>query len=375
MRILVVHPRMSVRGGGERVAVHTVVALKRVGHEVSLASEEFDVAAFEDFFGSRATFDGVTQLSYPPFSPTVKGRFLLYQRVRYHQRRLSRVLSNAGSFDLVVSTQDIGYVPSVRSKTVQYCYFPEYFAHLESSPSSPWWNLYYWPVSRFYRERVGRVDVLLSVSEFTRGFVRSKWGRDSVTLYPPCPVDLYAMPSGPREDLVITIGRIVPEKRMDLFVNLAARLPHYKFALIGSLDPERTPYFEQLKKHAPENLSFILSPLRKVKDLLARAKAYVHSAVNEHFGISIVEAMAAGCVPVVHDSGGPREIVSDKVGFRWANIQQAAGQISELIENERLREKLSDNAIARAREFRPEVFENGLLAVLRDPNLTLTPRT
>lgn len=364
MKILVVHPRMGVKGGGERVAIHSIAATLKAGHEVSLVSEEFDQRSFEDFFGCNGLFDGIERLSYPAFSPTIKGGFLLYQRLRYHQRWVRRVLSAGNRFDIVLSTQDIGYVPTVDSPVVQYCYFPDYFAHLESHPSLPWWGLYYWPASRFYRERVRRVDRLLSVSEFTRGFVRKKWGRDSTTLYPPCPIEIYQGVSRSRENLVVTVGRIVPEKRLHLLVDMANQLPDYRFAIIGSVEEQKAGYYERLRTLAPSNVSFVLSPLRKVKDMLGAAKVYVHCALNEHFGITIVEAMAAGCVPVVHDSGGPREIVAEGVGYRWRDSSEAVEQVSRLMEDRQLWGGLSSAASARARQYGPERFESGLVKAL-----------
>ena len=49
MRILVVHPRMSIMGGGERVAIHSMLAGMTMGHEVTLLSEEFDVQRLRTF--------------------------------------------------------------------------------------------------------------------------------------------------------------------------------------------------------------------------------------------------------------------------------------------------------------------------------------
>jgi glycosyltransferase involved in cell wall biosynthesis len=108
-----------------------------------------------------------------------------------------------------------------------------------------------------------------------------------------------------------------------------------------------------------------MSPLRKLRDVLARAKIYVHCARNEHFGISIVEAMAAGCVPVVHDSGGPREIVTDEVGYRWTIVDKAVEFVSELIADDGLRRTMSNAAMSRAENFRPETFEATLANVIR----------
>jgi len=364
MKVLIIHPRLSVKGGGERVAIHSILAATKAGHEVTLLSEEFDEASFADFYGCPGLFDKVDRFYYPAFKPVLGPRFLLYQRLIYHWLRIRKAVSR-DSFDIVLSTQDIGYVPSTHAPVIQYCYFPEYFSHLQTG-SSPVWRLYYRPASAYYRNRVRRVEILLSVSDFTRGFVAKKWERDSKTVYPPCPVEDYSEFTNvkSRENLVVTIGRIVPEKRFHLFIELARIVPKTRFVAIGSLSDETSSYYDQLKKSAPENVSFVLSPLRKVRDILGRAMAYVHCAENEHFGITIVEAMAAGCVPIVHDSGGPKEVVTSDVGFRWSNLSVAARQIVMLAENDSLRRELSAAASVRARRFRPEVFESEMTRIL-----------
>ena len=207
---------------------------------------------------------------------------------------------------------------------------------------------------------MNQIDQLLAVSNFTGEFVREKWGRESTTLYPPCPVELYSDTHLPREDLVVTVGRISPEKRMELFLDIARALPRVKFVIVGSLSLDRKAYYEALRASAPDNLSIVVSPLRMAKETLGRAKVYVHCAQNEHFGITIVEAMAAGCVPVVHDSGGPREIVSPDTGLRWNSLNEAIEQISALIEDDRSRRRFSTTAVSNAKRFGPEEFESGL---------------
>src|SRR5712692_10683959 len=109
MRILLVHPRLSVKGGGERVAIHSILAATRAGHEVSLLSEEFDEASFEDFYDCPGLFDQVNRSYYPPFKTVLGPRVLLYQRLIYHRYRIRGIVSR-DSFDIVLSTQDIGYM-------------------------------------------------------------------------------------------------------------------------------------------------------------------------------------------------------------------------------------------------------------------------
>jgi glycosyltransferase involved in cell wall biosynthesis len=192
------------------------------------------------------------------------------------------------------------------------------------------------------------------------------WGRESATLYPPCPIDLYTGLKLSKEDLVVTVGRIAPEKRMELFLEIARKLSDIKFAIIGSVASDKGPYFESLKARSPSNLSIVVSPLRKVKDILGRAKVYVHCARNEHFGITIVEAMSAGVVPIVNDSGGPREIVSEDVGYRWVTTPDAVEQISKVVADDNLRDKFANAAVRRSRLFGPEQFESGIGKVLKE---------
>ena len=365
MRLLVVHPRLNVLGGGERVAIHSIIEALREGFEVYLAAEKFDLDSFRDFFGVNGIFNQVHLLTYPPFRP-IACKAVIYQRILYNQLRLRKIISTYGPFDVVLNTAEIGNHPSSVVPSIQYCYFPEYFSHLESAGVHTLWDLYYSPARVFYRARVSRVDRILAVSNFTRDIVKELWGRESTTLYPPCPIHLYSDLNMPKEDLVVTVGRIAPEKRMDLFLEMARELPQVKFVIVGSIALDKRSYADSLKRIAPENLSIAVAPLRKVRDVLGRAKVYVHCARNEHFGITIVEAMSAGVVPVVNNSGGPREIVSEDVGYKWDTIPEAVEQISKMVKDDALRRQFAIAAARRSKFFGPEEFESGMGRVLEE---------
>lgn len=357
---------MRILGGSERVAIHSLMAASRSGFDVSFLSEEFDTNRVEEFFGCDGLFSRIRMLTYPEFKPLLGSGFTLYQRLFYHQAQSRKILSKAGRIDLVLGTKDVGYTPTVRAPTIQYCYFPEYFGHLEDAPSSPVWRLYYWPAHVFYRNRVHFIGQLLSTSNYTQRFIRKMWGRESSTLYPPCPVELYHKVSDHRENLAITVGRIVPSKRMNLFLEIARQLPAFNFAIVGSVPNANDSYYNLLRRSAPSNVSFFLSPLRRVKEILGKAKVYVHCTENEHFGITIVEAMAGGCVPVVHDSGGPRETVTPDVGFRWKDVDEAVRQVSAIMTDSQLQRELSKSSSEKAWLYSDEAFESSLMKILDD---------
>jgi glycosyltransferase involved in cell wall biosynthesis len=91
------------------------------------------------------------------------------------------------------------------------------------------------------------------------------------------------------------------------------------------------------------------------------AKVFLRTLHNEPFGISIVEAMAAGCVPVVPRDGGPwldiLEQHQGKYGFSYATLEEAADHIRTLLQNEQLRTEISKRAQERAMNFESSLFE------------------
>ena len=67
--------------------------------------------------------------------------------------------------------------------------------------------------------------------------------------------------------------------------------------------------------------------IEKVIDIMAQAKVGIHTMKNEHFGIAIVEMMAAGVITIAHESGGPlRDIIQKgkSRGYLWKSTNDYA---------------------------------------------------
>jgi glycosyltransferase involved in cell wall biosynthesis len=101
---------------------------------------------------------------------------------------------------------------------------------------------------------------------------------------------------------------------------------------------------------------------------LSTAKVFLHTQRTEAFGMSIVESMAAGCVPIVPRTGGPWLDILDqkqgKYGYSYGRVQEAAEIIKMLVENEDLRKEVSARARERAMVFDSSVFERKILDVV-----------
>ncbi len=132
-------------------------------------------------------------------------------------------------------------------------------------------------------------------------------------IYLGVPDPLGSLPAGPRERLALTVGNVewpnLKRKGLEPFVRTAALLPDVHFVLAGAWKDDSIDY---LRSIASPNLSFTgrLSD-QKLIDTYKRSSVYIQASLHEGFGLSVAEAMLAGCIPVVTRAGSLPEIVGD----------------------------------------------------------------
>ena len=82
-----------------------------------------------------------------------------------------------------------------------------------------------------------------------------------------------------------------------------------------------------------DNVEFQVDiPYASLKKELQKATAAIHTMWNEHFGIAVVECIAAGLITVAHNSGGPRmDIVREGCGFRASTPEEYAHVLARII--------------------------------------------
>lgn len=138
-----------------------------------------------------------------------------------------------------------------------------------------------------------------------------------------------------RENLVVTTGRITDDKKMTAIPQIAKLVfdKEINFTVIGFSHDIRI--LRKIKTDIDslglaERVSILTDVSKeKVIKTLLKAKVYLHPPTLEHFGISIAEAMALGCIPVVYDIGGVREFVPK--ALRYVDIAGAAERVSNAI--------------------------------------------
>lgn len=149
---------------------------------------------------------------------------------------------------------------------------------------------------------------------------------DSMVIYPPVDVEKFRnmslVPSirkEKKEDNIVVICRIDPAKKIENVILLAHKLRetrvNLKIIIVGNIGPYHYNYYKRLKQMIiDQNLDDKVlfktnASLDALFDILSESGIIFHPKPGEHFGISIVEAMSAGLVPVVPSVGGATEFV------------------------------------------------------------------
>lgn len=216
-------------------------------------------------------------------------------------------------------------------------------------------------------------------SEFTKKYIDKSFGVTSQVIYPP--VDIEKFRPGKKENIIVSVGRFFSPshpKNQEILVETfnKLKLKDWQLVLIGGLaDGQDITKLEDLAKNA--NIKIIANADHKMlESYLSRAKIYYHAAgfgfdlehapeKAEHFGITTVEAMSAGAVPVVFAGGGQLEIITaNKNGLFWTTPQELAEKTLEVIGDSNLANDLSINAIKRSKDFSKQKFFNKLAKLL-----------
>ena len=224
--------------------------------------------------------------------------------------------------------------------------------------------------------KLTRINAIVCNSEFTKKFVDQTYGINSQVLYPP--VDIENFVAGKKENLIFSVGRffVKPhnkkhEEMISLFKEMIdTGLKDWKLVLLGGIAPEHEKELPGLKK-LTDGYPIEIIPngnFADLKEYYAKAKIYWHATgfgenltefpeKAEHFGISTVEAMSAGCVPVVFSGGGQTEIITDGTnGFLWTTENDWKEKTFSLINNDKLLDKMSQLAKEKSKDFSKKKF-------------------
>lgn len=163
-------------------------------------------------------------------------------------------------------------------------------------------------------------DVCYTNSSWTQRHMVGNWGDKCQVLYPPCNVDeFWSQDYTGKKKTVVSLGQYRPEKRHDIQLDMMKyhleRHPNTDivFKIMGSGKFEESEKIfkhlqERVKKENIRNVE-LLKDLKfsEVMNNIKEATFGVHTMIDEHFGISVVEMLSGGLITLAHNSAGPKD--------------------------------------------------------------------
>lgn len=201
-------------------------------------------------------------------------------------------------------------------------------------------------------KRMKSFNIVFANSRFTQKWIKNYWKRDSIVLYPPIPfIGLNSKIK--KQNKICSVGRFFTlghSKKQEIMIEAFKKmvdngLKGWELHLAGGLgsEPSSIEYSQKIQKSASDYpIYFHFNQSRKfIEKLYQSSKIYWHAAgfgenesknpiKFEHFGITPIEAMSAGCIPVIYNGGG----LPDSIGIVGLNKKlHLFNSIEELSQN------------------------------------------
>ncbi|MCA9545194.1 MAG: glycosyltransferase [Myxococcales bacterium] len=339
-RILFAQPSLQPPGGGNGVAAWMLQALLEVGHTVHLLTWwPYAPEAVDDFYGTHLTGRPLASVRQAP----VPLRALDHLPARLDLLRnalFMRVTAQAErGMDLVVSCNNEwpGTKPGLN-----YVHYPARARPRPAADRHAWYHndlmlQGYYAVA----DGVGGFDGqalagkrVLANSQWTAARFQALHGRAAHVLHPPVAGEFQAVPWAERRAEVLSVGRFSPEKRFEAVIDVVAQAralgADLSLRLVGSGGD--SAYRRQVEARAAEQPWITVEanlPRADLLDRMAHARFGLHAMVDEHFGMAPAELVRAGCVTLVHRSGGAQEIVAHPE-LAWPDEATGAATLAAL---------------------------------------------
>ncbi len=355
--------------GGSEVSAAVLAAGLAVKHEVEIVHYRPTMAR-ESLADFAAVDLSRVKLRLGPPQVAYRGVFWkVRERLRAERAQEAAI---AGACDLLIAFVHEPPPFCGAPKGILWILFPFHALEEFAWPKRPWHR---WKV----RARLQTYDCKLAISEFSKKWTAKRWGVDSEVVYPPVAVRADEN-VGKKEKLILSVGRFAAEghgkkqrEMLDAFGELkTAGKMDWSFVMAGACPSTGTDvdFLKALEPIAARQGAHLAVNVARqaLTEMYQRAAIFWHATgmgideeqrpeLAEHFGISTVEAMAAGCVPVVIQRGGQKEIVEHGVsGFLWETPEELVSYSRRLLEDESLRAQMSVAARARAQRFSREAF-------------------
>jgi glycosyltransferase involved in cell wall biosynthesis len=370
-KFLVIHPNLDIYGGGERVCHHIIKTLVAHNQEVELLAFDFDEKHYSEIMGEKLPSEITIHTLGKRESIEAKPPLSMYKR-RQNIIKLLRKYKATAEYEYTFSTQTMSAFETTlfdkATKNIAYVHFPEIPYVYEHSKRRK--RMYHWLYKELLERYIGKLDLVFVNSNYTKSMTEKYWSKfgikEPIVVYPPVEEPFWLnRPLNERVNRVVYVGRFIPQKRHEILKQIATSFPKLRFVSAGLLRDTEQGWFGNFSKDCPSNYSVKpnLAEAELIK-LLQESTIYCHLMEGEHFGIAPMEALAAGCITLVHNSGGAGDFIPEE--YRWNTIDDLKEKIAKVSDitsftsewNRKRMSLQSKISVLKPRSFEEQIWTN-----------------
>lgn len=361
-------------GGRTRVITSVVQIFNKVGITPDIYT--FEGVSKEFIFNRFSKNVNYNLKEYDKFN---KNRFGLYKDILLNYI----VKKNKEKYDLIFNSNNSLLQLPNDIPVINYIHFPQR-ASIDKSynENDLFKKIYQFPIKKLYdRLEYNNSWYFLLNSKYTMNyfnkFHNGNQGNTKV-VYPPVEIKEFKNDNVNKNNYITSIGRfgkgsMTTEKfggQLEI-LKIAKKEKNLKFKLIGSVSSNKSKkYFNRCKsykeKYKLDNAQLLPNAsFETLKNILKNSKFYLHFRFGEHFGISTVEAIAAGCIPVVPNSGGQKEIVPFE-NLRFDFFDEIPSIINNLLVKKEESEVIKKQLIKHIDKFSESMFKKNINDIIKN---------
>lgn len=362
-------------GGRLQVAIHMIKYFNKIGvtPDFYCFSSRFTEQDIREKYGHKIQFN----LKYTAFDLKVpfEWNVVLFNFI---------IGKYVKGYDLVIDHNNTSFMSTVTAQTLSYVHYPrkDRLVRKEKSIHFPEVNRTFFDIKSDpfkllhvlynFNRRVAKNQYLVANSFFTKNAIQCSYPDYSVNipvLYPPIELAKVVEETERQANLVISLGRFTSHKRQKEQIQIAASFPKLEFVLMGFINSQE--YYDEclneIGRLGLKNVKLLGDSAKEVvNSYLSKGTFFVHSVINEPFGITTVQAIANGCIPLVPDYGGQKEIV-DNPSLLYRNKQDAISKLENLIKLNSFEKKtILEDLTQKIQTFKADVFENQFDEIVKE---------
>jgi glycosyltransferase involved in cell wall biosynthesis len=370
MKVCIYEWALHTFGGGQKVACKIAEYLSKKHQVTLLCLLPVDKKQLEK------TFD--VDLS------KVKIKWLYTSNKKYasflHLLTFNKFSKESGNYDIFMNNEAHETVKPRAKRNIMICHFPELAWYRKPKNIVDGFLLLGHGLIKTVLKKYPKDYGVYCTSEHCKEWLKKHWhvGSKKIVLFSDIKVKKQK-----KENILLSVGRLTKDKNHEFMINCFRKIydlgsKRYKYVIAGTA-LEDQDYLRKLRKISegyPIEIKRDL-PKNKLSSLYNKSKIFFHAkgyGVNEekkaqdleHFGLVTVEAMSCGSVPITINKGGQKEIVEHgKDGFLYNDWREAVNSLKELMLNEKLRNKMSKEAVKKAKNFSVKRFYNQIDRIIK----------